>query len=117
MYSIGCINCNIYIYFVVTPPLRPKIWPTNRTITLMNDITNYTILCMTVGARVYIYRWRKHPHRSIPKNLNFSGRLTNVLKLFNLQPHHAGNYQCRVKNGSGVSYSNISTLIIKGLFC
>ena len=71
---------------------------------------------MILGATIYRYRWHKHPDHSIPDNINLAGRLRNRLQLINLQPHYAGSYQCQIKNGSGTSYSNFSTLIIKGLF-
>ena len=99
---------------LVTPPPSPILWPRNKIITLINNVTSHTITCMTVGA--IIYRWHKHPHRGIPDNINVAGRLTNRLQLINLQPHYAGSYQCQVKNSSGISHSHFSTLIIKGLF-
>ena len=105
----------IILHCLVTPPPPPVIYPINKMVILLNDVTPCKLTCTTVGATRY--KWQKYPSRGIPKSISRLGRFSNMLILTNLQPHYAGWYRCQAKNDSGISYSNFTNLTIKGLFC
>ena len=69
---------------------------------------------MTDGATTY--KWEKHPYGYVPYNIITTRSKINELTLVNLQPHYGGNYRCLATNGSGSSFSNFTSLAIKGLF-
>ena len=70
---------------------------------------NATLTCEADGATSY--NWKRQSG-SIPSGA--IGVNTNTLTIINLQPEDAGNYRCVATNGSGSSYSDYATAIVKG---
>ena len=80
----------------------------DMTISLVNDITNVSLICLANEAS---FGWQKQ-NDSIPSDS--TGVNTNTLTLINLQPEDAGNYRCVATNASGSSESNYAHLTING---
>ena len=111
MYIATCIIIMIlciHTYFAVTTPHFIH-HPKSKDVELSTNSYNYSLYCEAEEA--WSYYWRRQ-YGDIPSNAIGVG--TNMLTFIDMQPENDGRYQCVARNASGNSYSNYTTLIIKG---
>ena len=96
------------MYFVVTTPHFTH-HPQDQVIELITNNNTFSFYCEAEGALSYY--WRRQ-YGGIPSDT--IGVNTNTLTFINIQPSHAGDYQCVATNASGNSYSNNATLTVNG---
>ena len=93
----------------IAPP-QIYIHPTSIVVEVNNDSASIQFSCMAYGASSY--SWERE-NGSIP--LSAEGANSSRLLLHNILPTDNGCYRCVAENKYSKSYSNYSTLTVKGI--
>ena len=83
--------------------------PNSAVVNVTSDRESLSLACKAKGATSYC--WERQSG-TIPSGA--VGKNNQALTLVNIKPVDAGNYRCVVGNNSDKSYSEYSTVVIKG---